>query len=93
MGDGEHISNTLKTGSMDDLGTRAKFLVELYELWLTGLDICERYDKSTPLYEEKTNELKIALKLLRCHMEKDYSDKVYRELIDTLPARARDIPD
>jgi hypothetical protein len=82
LGDGEHISHTLKCGSMDDLGTRMKFLTELYDLWLTGLDICDRYDRHTPFYHERRTELEHALKLLRFHLEKDYSDKAYRKEID-----------
>jgi hypothetical protein len=84
IGDGEHISNTLKTGSLDDIGTRMKFLLELYDLWVAGADICTRYDSKHPNYSEKIIELQHALKLLRYHLEKDYSDKAYRKEIDEI---------
>ena len=74
IGDGEYINGTIRTGSMDDIGTRLKFLTELYDLWTTGLDIIERYDKHSPFYEEKKTELEHALKLLYWHMSKDYKE-------------------
>ena len=91
IGDGEHINGTIRTGSMDDLGTRMKFLTELYELWLVGVDICERYDRHSPFFNEKRTELEHALKLLRFHMEKDYSNRAYKEVIDTLPKHGESI--
>ena len=36
MGDGEHVNNVIRTGCMDDVGTRLQFLTELYELWRRG---------------------------------------------------------
>lgn len=84
MLDGEKINHALKTGSLDDIGTRMKFLLELYDLWLTGADIIERYDKHLPMYQEKMIELQHALKLLRYHLERDYSDRAYRKEIDEL---------
>jgi hypothetical protein len=92
MGDGSNINNVIKTGSMMDVGTRYQFLAELYDLWESGLDILERYDKHTPGYEEKKNELEIACRLLGYHMQKDYHDEYYKKVIDLLPMRAEDIP-
>jgi hypothetical protein len=82
LGDGEHISNTLKTGSMEDVGTRMQHLLDLYNLWGEGLEICVRFDKNSPMYEEKTQELKHALKLLGYHLEKDYHEEEYKKAID-----------
>ena len=42
----ENLNAAVKVGSMSDVGTRLQFLTELYELWQTGLDICERYEKA-----------------------------------------------
>jgi hypothetical protein len=70
----ENLDAVIKTGSMEDVGTRLKFLTELYELWQTGLDICERYDNHTPFYAKNRRELESALKLLGFHMMKDYKE-------------------
>ena len=90
IGDGEHISNTLNSGSMDDVGTRISHLLDLYNLWMAGADICDRYDRHQPLYYEKRTELEHALKLLRFHMEKDYTGHSYRTEIDSLPNSGED---
>jgi hypothetical protein len=70
----ENLNAAIKTGSMSDRGTRLQFLTELYDLWQTGLDICERYDKHAALYGVRKNELECALKLLGFHMMKDYKE-------------------
>lgn len=75
MGDGEHINNVIRTGSMDDVGTRLQFLTELYELWQTGIDILDRYDKHKPNYEVERQRLINARDLLYYHMTKDYSEQ------------------
>jgi hypothetical protein len=87
----ENLNAVVKVGSMDDVGTRLQFLTELYELWQTGLDICERYDKHTVFYAEHKRELESALKLLGFHMEKDYKEQPYRNTIDALPKHGEDI--
>ena len=87
----ENLNAAVKTGSMADRGTRVQFLTELYDLWQTGLDICERYDKYSPLYAERKRELEAALKLLGFHMEKDYKEQPYRNTIDALPKHGEDI--
>jgi hypothetical protein len=74
IGDGENINNVIRTGSMDDVGTRIQFLTELYELWQTGIDILDRYDRHSPYYAEKREELEHATKLLMFHMQKDYKE-------------------
>lgn len=78
---------------MDDVGTRLSFLTELYDLWSTGLDICERYDKHSVNYEEKKKELETAMKLLWFHMNKDYKTDEDRKKIDDIPANPEDIKD
>ena len=93
MLDGEKINHALKTGSMDDVGTRMQHLTELYELWQTGLDVIERFDKHSPFYEERKKELQHALKLLVYHLEKDYSENSYRQAVDTLPSNREDFKD
>jgi hypothetical protein len=70
----ENLNAAVKVGSMSDVGTRLQFLTELYELWQTGLDICERYDNHTPFYAANKRELESALKLLGFHMMKDYKE-------------------
>ena len=92
MGDGEHINNTIQTGSMDDIGTRLRFLSELYELWQTGIDILDRYDKHKPNYEEERKKLENARDMLYFHMTKDYHQSLDAVKINTLP-RAEDIKD
>src|SRR5271157_418261 len=87
MGEGSNINNVVKTGSMDDVGTRLKFLTELYDLWMEGIDILDRWDRNTPFYDEKRKELEHATKLLYCHMTKDYGkeEEVDRRTVDSLP--------
>ena len=95
VGDGENVNNlfSARTSTLDDTGTRFQFLAELYELWVTGLDILDRYDKHSPFYEEKKKELENALKLLGFHMVKDYDPAAYRIAIDALPKHGEDIKD
>lgn len=90
LSDGEKL-NSLSKVSMDDVGSRMSHLLELYTLWQTGLDILERFDKSSPWYDKKKEELEGAIRLLGYHMEKDYQEKEYREVIDELPAHGEDI--
>jgi hypothetical protein len=87
MGDGEHINQVFNRGSMDDVGTRLKFLTELYDLWMEGIDILDRWDRNTPFYDEKRKELESATKLLMYHMQKDYGkeEEIDRNTIDSLP--------
>jgi hypothetical protein len=93
MGDGENINNVIRTGSMDDVGTRMKFLLELYELWQIGLDILDRYDRSKPFYDEKKKELENATRLLMYHIQKDYKEVEAAAAINLLPKKAEDIKD
>ena len=93
MGSGENIDKVFNVGSMDDCGTRLKFLTELYELWGEGIDIIDRFDKDVPFSAEKRTELEHARKLLYFHMTKDYKDNKDRESVDALPNRAEDITD
>ena len=89
----ENLSRIVKTGSMDDVGTRIKFLTELYDLWETGLDILERFDKYTPGSGERKRELQNALKLLGFHMTKDYNEEEYKKVIALLPKSGEAIKD
>ena len=91
MGDGEHINNVVRTGSMDDVGTRLQFLTELYELWQTGIDILDRYDKDTTNYLEKRTELVHALNMLYYHMHKDYRTENDAKAINAISSHAEDI--
>jgi hypothetical protein len=68
------VGDTLRPGSMDDIGPRIQHLIELYEIWQTGLDVLERYDKRAPFYIERKAELEAALKLLFFHISKDYTE-------------------
>ena len=82
--DQENLNHAVRTGSMSDVGTRIKFLLELYELWQTGLDILERYDKKAAFYAEKKFELESALRLLWFHLSKDYNEYEYKEDLEGL---------
>jgi hypothetical protein len=93
MGDGENIDRVVKTGSMDDVGTRLQFLTELYDLWQEGIDILTRYDKHTPGYEDKKRELEVACRLLYYHMTKDFHEETYRKVVELLPWNAENIKD
>ena len=93
MGEGSNIDRVVKTGSMDDIGSRISHLLDLYNLWQEGLDILFRYDKHTPGYEEKKRELETACRLLMYHVEKDYKEGEYKKIIDLLPWNAENIKD
>ena len=92
LGDGEHISQAINIGSMDDVGTRFKHLTELYELWLEGIDILDKWEKKNPKYKEKREELEHATTLLAFHFMKDYQDNADRSIINSLPLHGDDIP-
>ena len=92
ISDGDKLNHVVRTGSMSDVGTRMQFLIELHELWETGLDILERFERNTPLYEEKKKELESALKLLYFHMTKDYDTLPDIAAIDAIPSNPEDIP-
>jgi len=93
MGEGSNINNVVKTGSMDDVGTRLKFLTELYDLWMEGIDILDRWDRNTPFYDEKRKELENATRLLYWHMTKDYNENAEKCEIDIIPRNPEAIKD
>ncbi len=93
MLDGENINYAIKTGSLDDIGTRMKHLTDLYELWAVGLDVIERFDKHSPYYGEKKRELESAMKLLLFHVQKDYNEQSLKKEIELLPWNAENIKD
>lgn len=70
--------------SMDHVGTRIQHLTDLYELWQTGLDVLERYDKHSAEYETRKRDLETVLRMLRFQMEKSYRDDPYRRNIDAI---------
>lgn len=85
LGDGEHVSNVFNTkGSMDDVGTRIKFLTELYSLWGTGIDILDKFDSHKPNYKDEKLRLVHARDLLWFHMTKDYVQEEDRRKIDAI---------
>jgi|HubBroStandDraft_1064217.scaffolds.fasta_scaffold11554_6 hypothetical protein len=93
MGSGDNINNVIRTGSMDDIGSRLQFLTELYELWQEGIEILDKWERNTPFYAEKRKELEIASRLLMYHMEKDYKEEVTKKMINDLPAFGDQIKD
>lgn len=70
---------------MDDVGTRLQFLTELYELWQTGIDILDRYDKDATNYIERRAELVHAVNMLWYHMRKDYEAGKDIKAINEIP--------
>jgi hypothetical protein len=66
-------------------------LLDLYEMWTTGLEILERFDKNSPMYSERKGQLTGALILLGYVLEKDYSDHSYVVEINQLPKNPTDI--
>jgi hypothetical protein len=93
LSDPEKLNKVVRTGSMDDVGTRLEFLTELYELWSVGLDILERFDKESVSYMKRKQELVAALDMLSHHMQKDFLELPYHTAIDSLPQRGEDIKD
>lgn len=82
---------------MDDYGRRLDHLMDLQELWSTGLAIARRAKDSESYQSEaeiKTEaELEICLKYLGAHMEKDFleSRTEIARVINELPKDATDI--
>lgn len=93
MLDGEKINAAIRTGSMDDVGTRLQFLTELYELWQTGIDVLDRYDNHHIDYKEKRAELETACRMLFFHMTKDQPTFRDASIVNRIPERAEDIKD
>ena len=86
------LDDSSSMGSMDDVGTRFQHLTDLYELWLDGIDILDKWEKKSPYYEEKRKELENATRLLAIYFMKDYQDDTDRMLINSLPQHGDDIP-
>ena len=78
---------------MTDHGTRLEHLMDLQDLWGRGLAICTQGMYQTEPEKERAKELKIALKLLVAHMQKDFPDVDYAREINALPKNAEDIKD
>lgn len=68
--------------NLDDVGNRMQHLVDLYDLWMTGLDILERYEQHSPFYKERKSELEAATKLLRFHISKDFKEDAYKNQVN-----------
>ena len=75
----------------DDVGTRMQHILDLYEMWTTGLDVLERFDKNPPMYAERKQQLTSALTLLGYVMERHYNDHAYVVTINELPKNPADI--
>jgi len=71
-------------GSMDEVGTRMQFLLELHDYWTTGLDVLQRYNREVSTFEAQKIELEAAVKLLCFYMEKPYEEKFYKVTIDDM---------
>ena len=85
------MENLIRKYSMSDVQTREKTLMELHELWSTGLRLAlQGYQTAT---DRKTaQELETALELLTHHLKNDFEDYVYGRVINDIPA-AKDLPD
>lgn len=88
-----HYTQASGSNSMDDVDTRIKHLTDLYELWSTGLDVLERYDKHSAEYETRKKDLEVALRMLRFIIERNYSENYYRNSVDFIgddPSKIKD---
>lgn len=77
----------IRAYGIDDVGTRAEHLLDLYDIWGCGLEILTRpnlWHNSREL--EQAQELKVALKYLMHHMEAGAPNVVhYAVVINNLP--------
>lgn len=72
---------------MNDVGTRMQHLMELQDIWSTGLEYMQRGHYLTVGEKSRIAELENALKLLGHHMRSEYSDITYaREINSTCKA-------
>jgi len=84
----------VKIYSMNDVGRRIDFLMDLHELWSTGLAIVTSINVPHNAMEvERAKELEHALRLLSYHLQNDYDQTPYAVEINELPKHAQDIPD
>lgn len=72
---------------MTDVGTRLEHMVDLYELWKTGLTILEASEArfSTPIGQAQLSELRHAVQLLWFHIASDFNQYAYSGEISRLP--------
>lgn len=82
-----------KRVSMADVGTRLSHLMELQELWSTGLQILTTGTYHTDEEDNQAKELEIALRLLAFHMMNDYNATPYAQEINNLPKDPKEIKD
>lgn len=75
----------MTTVNMDDVGTRAQHLHELYDIWTEGLAYMSNGHYLTVGDKIKIQELESAIKLLTFHMKLGFSDTGYAREINQLP--------
>jgi hypothetical protein len=76
---------------MDDVQTREKTLMELHELWSTGLRLSLQ-GYQTALDTERAKKLETALEMLEHQLTYGYQDFGYGRVINELP-EAKDLAD
>lgn len=81
----------LKSYGMQDVGTRLEHLMQLQDLWSTGLQILTTKGYHTDLEREQAKELETALKLLSYHMMSDFTPTNYAKEINNLPKDPKEI--
>jgi len=84
---------TVKTYSMDDVGTRAEHLADVQDIWSTALSILTIGTYHSTDEKRQAQELEVALKLLENHMTYNYDQIVYAKVINALPQKAEEIKD
>ena len=81
----------MRTFSMSDVGTRYEHLADLQELWNEAMEIIKR-NYQTPDMEKRKHALETALNLLQKHMEKDYNESVYENIINEIHEKGKVTP-
>jgi hypothetical protein len=84
---------TIKTYSMDDVGTRAEHLADVQDIWSTALSILTIGTYHSTDEKRQAQELEVALKLLENHMTYNYDQTGYARAINELPQDPKDITD
>ena len=75
---------TIKLCGMNDVGTRAEHLHELFDIWSFALGYLTTSSWHSPHEHAQAEELEIALELLEHHMQSEFDITPYAKTLNEL---------
>lgn len=75
---------TIKLCGMNDVGTRAEHLHELFDIWSFALGYLTTSSWHSPHEHAQAEKLEIALELLSHHMQSEFDITTYAKTINEL---------